>query len=338
MRPEELIINTNNFILAKLIGINWKSNGLASPFMVLNDAGTLLTTILTKIEPEKPLIIDCKHVINEVDRSLESFFSAIHNTNRPVIFVNHDGLAPKIDTYTSEFCNGLEYRKPPNSNVIIIGSPPGTIQFEKLESKISDLVASEVKNYIARSFIKNENDEFALLPSTPMQSNGVFNAGIIIANPKWFYWTCIALFELLVTKLSETGFNTLGSQKKVKLLSVSLRASPFASVVSFLSGFPLEIIDQLGPKHKIFDIHTLEDIQSETNTEYLYFGDYTAGGTEIKIAKTYASVSGAGLSKAFVLGSLHHPKVFIDYFDLYPLARLKQLGCGVEYRFFDIGE
>ncbi|MNL43899.1 hypothetical protein D3C87_1664380 [compost metagenome] len=166
------------------------------------------------------------------------------------------------------------------------------------------------------------------MSSTPLKATGVFDASKIINNHASFYWTCLELADLLKSLIND---RKITFKKEVRILAVNMKASPFASVVSLLLDIPLVTIDHSGPKHKIYDIDILDDLQNLRNYTYVYLGDFCIGGTEIKIAQTYARISNSELNTAIVIGAYFNNDHFNPSFQLFSLVNINGLHPNAQF-------
>ena len=115
----------------------------------------------------------------------------------------------------------------------------------------------------------------------------------------------------------------------LKLLSVSLRSAPFASAISQLLDYPIQTIEFLGPKRNT--LNPKPNVKHEKN-EYLYIGDYSFAGTEIRITQMFAHLNNGKLRHAFVLGSLFSKDRFSDL-DLHAMVDLRE-NTSAQYEIF----
>jgi hypothetical protein len=315
-------LNYRDFVYVRLKGLIWATNGLRSPSNIEQNAGKILHDVLMTIHPEKSLVVDCKGVSATVDHSLDAFFKNIPNVNREIVFSNISSLEKEIKSGVGEFCQSVDKIEPANSTCLVI-RPEKKLEYSKINSLVDEMLTEEISRYIKGCFGKFKDGNFHFMHSTPFFASGLYNSSIIISDPIMFYWTCIKLSNVLEKIIDDFKIGSINNP--IKLLSVSLRGSPFAVAMGLLTGKPVETIDHLGPKHKLFDSDVLENIKRGISVTYIYIGDFTFGGTEIKIAKAYAELNSCSLDHAIVLGSLHTSEMFDHNFKLHPLANLNAL-------------
>lgn len=312
----------SGFVYVRLKGLIWAYIGLTNPNNVDKSAGDALAEICTEIEPSIPLLIDCNGVSGITDHAWDSLFIEINRTKREIIFINYQKIEQKINLTRKELCGSMKIQNNDHSFIIYSSS----IQFKlnsSYEKEIDDKITDRIKSYVDKSFHKYENDEMKLLASTPIYSNGEFDAANLVSNPEMFYWTTIRLADKVEEVIQ--NFRVGGMSNSPKLLTVSLRSSPFAAAIGLMLGLSIETVDHLGPIIKNFEVD-----YSTTNNEFIYIGDFAVGGTEIKISKTYALMRNSKLEHAIVIGSLFPDDVFKE-FKLHSLISLQKSEVGVKY-------
>jgi hypothetical protein len=232
-----------------------------------------------------------------------------------------------------------------NSEYTLEGNPGGTAtvfgadldknRTAALRDEAADLEQVRLRKFVADCFHphldNNQKPVMQRMESTLLWANGVFDARVLISNPSTFTWVCLAMADQLDGLLARE--NVPPGPKR--LLSVSLRGSPFAAAASLISQaqLPVEIVDHMGPKHRILEEHRLERLGEQA--QYIFFGDFVVGGTELKVAMTYAHTRECSLNHAVVIGALKEPK---DYFassgiEVLPLVSLPQVHDGVRIVF-----
>ena len=313
-------LSNSKWTYASVYGLVWISSGLKLPTNLEENASDNLIKIYNEINTDQPLIIDFRNIIDAVDRALDELFKAFQTGTREVILVNYENIAGLIDSRTVE-----HYHKESKSICLDGGAcfkilNPLSLDGNEVLESIETLRAEKIKSYVQNSFSEFENPKY--LSSTPIKASGVYDASKIISNHTAFYWICLELSQKL-TDLLNSG--NLELKKEPRLLSVNLKSCPFASVVSLLNNIPLVTIDHLGPKHKVHDLDILDGLENHKQYSYIYIGDFCVGGTEIKIAKTYAGISNSDLNTAMVIGSYFDSQVFEQSFDLHALVSIENL-------------
>ncbi|MBL0883087.1 MAG: hypothetical protein IBJ16_07055 [Chitinophagaceae bacterium] len=312
-------ISFTDFIYVRLTLIVWVSNGLVNVTNLQKDAADLLSEIYEKYEFDKPLIIDCKDVTNVVDHSWDDLFKKMKTFKRNVFFINSIALREKISGAFEEFCqhSGYTYVKKENHCSITFDQ-----RFEydsTIWTSIQKKLSAYCKDMILDSFRPHDHGEMKMLSSTPFYANGEYTASKLIIKRESFIWLSICFADLIRNTIEHQQIGKV-SGLPIKLLSVSLRSAPFASAVCQLLNYPLQTIEFLGPKRNILNYKSLAKHGKEG---YLYIGDYSFAGTEIRITQMYSYLNSAVLKHAFVLGSLFENDRFPD-FELYAMVNLQE--------------
>ncbi|MDP2237857.1 MAG: hypothetical protein Q8J88_15610 [Bacteroidales bacterium] len=329
------ILIHQHFLYCRLQGLIWETNGLNTSFNLDTITGGVLSTIYREEEKRFPLIINCNGIIDNDDHGFSPIFSLIDEIKRPIYFLNSNHLIIRFRRLRDEFIKGDFNVNEPDKKTFIISLKRKALDAEELYPSCEILENDLIKEFVYNCFEKFNDDLILRLPSTPIAANGVFNSSNLISDPKSFMWISIKLSDKLNSFLKET----LAKDKNlntIKLLSVSLRSSPFAAAIGLLNKIEIDVIDHLGPKNKIFDIEELQNIfWTEQYQEYIYIGDFIFGGTEVKIAQAYAVLTGCKLEKALVIGSLFPVESFSDCFNLSSLIDLKGLNEGAKFALFE---
>ncbi len=312
-----------DFVYIRVTGMIWCYNGLTNPNNLDKDAGDAIKDVYLSIEREKPIIIDCKGVSGVTDHSWDILFKSINNTKREIIFINFQSISQKINASKVEFCTSLKMKSEDDSFSIYNNS----LKIKSLDNinvLVDKHIVSTIKEMVQRSFTEYPNGEMKLLSSTPVYSNGEFDASDLISHQKSFYWISLKLSDVvkeLIQKYRIGGINS-----KIKILAVSLRSSPFAAAVSLLLGLQIETVDHFGP---IFRNYEPDASTSDVN-EYIYIGDFSVGGTEIKISKTYAHLKKSMLNHAVVIGSLLSSDCYKEFM-MHSIVLLRDCSPNVKY-------
>ena len=302
-----------NYVLTRMQNIVWVTRGLGLSYMIEKDGGDMLAKIVQEVNPEKPLVVNfCR--INEIDdHALDSFFDSVLATNRTVIILEGNHLFAKIETLKKG--KSIPTTNDPGNRIIKIGTETN-IDFDAIERERIELM----KNFVTTS-VKNCFEKFPeerRMSSTPILTNGEFNSNRLIYDVKTFMW----LTTFMADELQKIINNC--QKPQIKLLCASLRGAPFAASLAMLLKVPVDTIDHLGPKHKVFDKKFLSRLEKGTN--YIFIGDFSIGGTEIKIAKTYTEFKSCNLNHALVIGNYIDSSHFKSDFELSALLDLKALG------------
>jgi hypothetical protein len=315
----------SELVYVRLSVLIWIKNGLISIINLPKDAGDLLEDTYSNVEPDKPLVVDCKGVSNLIDHSWDFLFKAIKEKDRQIIFVNCTQLEEKIYMSHKEFCKAASIERKNQAIIIAKNS------FEYIESTwgvINRFLLDSFKKTIVKSFRKHKDGQKKLLSSTPFYANGEYNANKILASRYDFIWICIYFSDFIQEIIEREKIGNLN--RPLRLLSVSLRSTPIASSVSLLLNIPLVTVEYLGPQRN--PIHSYGFLKG-SGFEILYLGDFSFAGTEIRISKMYASFNNCSLNHAFVLGSLLPKESFSD-FSLHSIVNLKEINTVAEYSLF----
>ena len=322
MRDKILTHKSEFFIYTSIQAIIWAGNGLKTPSNIELNTGKILSEILDDTEDDLCLIVDFKGVIQKIDHALKPFFMALSVCDKEVIFINHSNIEDKLHSYIIElvmpkrpvfdFSSNIKHFKNKHNDF------SKHIAYSDIQKRIDTLLASYVNNSVKNSFLPFK-DGPNLLPATALKATGIFNAALIIAEPKKFLWTCLLMAQL-VERLKER------IKEPIKILTVSQYASTFALTVGLLTELETDIIDQIGPEVRIYNQDELDNIRySDVLYNYVYVGDFTIGGTEIKVAKAYAESFQCSLDYAVVIGTLFNAEVYKDNFQLNCLVELDGL-------------
>lgn len=320
------VLNHQDFVYCRMKALIWAANGTFLPTLVQRNAGEMLATLLSSEKDGKPLIVNCQGVLNVDDHSVGPLNEALKLAHRQLVFTNAKPIEPLLTRYIES----------PRSSHSKDGDC--TIQFghnainleglEKLLSGVAPLERSEVSRLVKESF-KPFEDGPQRLTSTPILATGVFNARRLISNPQSFIWICLLLSERLEGLLQK---QLLDPPDAVRLLAVSLRGSPFAAALGALNSLPIEIVDHLGPKHRILEEYTLR--RRDSRLTYIYVGDFVIGGSELRVAEAYANATGCSLKHALVIGTLLPPTAYSLGDKLAALIPLREVDPNVKYQVF----
>ena len=314
-----------DFVYTRLQAIIWAKSGLLSPQTIHQSAGDCLTEIYEHVKTEIPLVVSCKR-IKEIaaNKALDIFFTSSKTNNRKIIFVHieNDSLKNSLIEIINRI--GINDHTSTKYELCICNDKIIPNDLSEIISKMEiDIVKNAVKSCY-KAFVNGNKG----LVSTSIEASGEFDATKIISNPKQFLWTSLLMadeFEKLKVEIQKKNEeNKTSDYTELKLISVSLRSSPFVSSVGLLTNTGYDTIDHLGPKHKLFDIEILVTIKK--NILYIFIGDFVAGGTEIKIAQTYINLLDCKLKYSIVIGSLLKAEAFKEHFTLKPIVFLKQVG------------
>ena len=328
MITELLTIPADHFVYTNVQAIIWAGSGLKSPSNIELNTGNILADIYKLQSIDKCLIVDFKGVIQQVDHSLKPFFIAMATIDREVILLNHSDIEDQIHTYIrhyllnrrsiSDYSSDIKHIKAKGTDV------SRKVRIEDINERITTLMDSYITGVVSNCFQLFEGPPRPL-KSTPLLATGIYNAMLIVSDPKKFLWTCIMIASKVLSIKDILN-------EPLKILSVSLGASTIALTVGLLTELKVDLIDQIGPETKIFDRDELDNIHYDQSPyNYIYVGDFTIGGTEIKIAKAYADAYFCSLEHAVVIGSLFDKELYKEAFELYYLVKLDQVNENAKY-------
>jgi hypothetical protein len=326
------IIRTQDFVYLRLQALVWAEPSTSSPSTVTQPVGNILGQVIAQQSTDLPLVINCFGISCIHDRSMAAVSSEIECSAVPLIFLGADGIN---DQLRSGMCD-----RPPDATYkslaygLLAVYQKGDQSSAQAEHWCKEALEAEQKHIerIVRNSYKAFDEGMSRLASTPLLASGIFNARGLISNPIAFTWISL----LMAQKLDEVAKQTAPS----RLLAVSLRGSPFAAALGFLSSITFEIVDHVGPRQKILEEYSVKPYVR--GTPYIYVGDFVIGGTELKVAEMYAATKGCPLKHAIVIGSLLSPQ---DYgqaagnsgaanLHVHPLVNLQHICPNAKYELF----
>jgi hypothetical protein len=312
-----------------LLCLNWRCNGIHDAKTVTSRTGDLLRAIVDALTTGTPLFINCDMVTHIVDDALFPVETALQKRKIVMVFYNaSQALAAKLGQNNLE----VAWKQTDDRHTVVwsqtrypLNKPAATItRIAKAEEKF-------VIDHIKKCF-RPHTPPFRL-DSTPLIANGTFDAGRIIQAPP--------LFARTITYLS-TKFLTWADLAKLpivydlKLIAVSMRASPFALALQSLTevGSSVEVVEHFGPLARF--LNPVDNNLAGRARAYVYIGDFLVGGTELKLAEFYCRSNGANLCAACVLGSALPPSDYKRDFPILALTNLRKLQPKFKAGFFDI--
>lgn len=320
-----------HYIRASLVV--WRINGPSRIKNIDADAGQKLNDLIeSKKDDHLPFVIDFKGILTQTDSSLISLFTNIINSKKEIYFINCQSIKQPLRDLYDEFNSDGQADLSDIEDVLILHFTEKLklkYRYNELRLKINEFLDSEISEIVKGTFIPNDEkkDVFKPLPSTPILATGLFDASIIISNPNYFTWVCIRMADMVDEIIIE---NTL---LNAQLLSVSLRASPFANAISLLLDIPMRTVDHLGPFQKVLDFESFNQY-SIPNTNYIFIGDFIVGGTELKLAHLFARYYASDLKYAIVLGDVFGSNRFV-HFSISSITKLQGLNDRCKYALFE---
>lgn len=324
---KNLFIDSPNFVYLRVQWFTWQTGGLLSIGNFTPESAQVINQITNEVRTDYPIVLDFKDIENEMQGAFMELVQNINSQNRKVVFWNYIQLDQVINRYLTEI--GLNISQKKTGNFLLLNSDGNDNLLNDLETAIVQECQNEIQRIIGRSFQLFDSKDYEFLTSTPIMATGEFNAANIISIPRDFILVSLALSDKLQQVLAQ---KTVGLNKH-RILSVSMRGSIFASVISVINDMDIDIVDHLGPKQMILEYDVIENLKNNNEfDEYIYVGDFTVGGTEVKMARTFASLNDIFLSEAIVLGSLTSPNIFATQFNLHQLCSLKNLESEAKYK------
>ena len=328
---KHLFILKDKFVYTRLQGLIWAGDGLQFNSKVNINAGNILLRIIENEKTDLPLIVNCKRVTC-FDESVYRIIKE-SNVERKIIFIHIEEsfFSPFVSELTT-MLGGLSQTLP---KVHLIATNHTSLNYSLQEYKNfiesgDETEKEQLTSIVKKSFVYFDCVDHKILkqlPSTAFFSTGEFDASVIISSPEYFHWVALNLSDLVeqfVKQINDEKADEYGC----RLISVSLRASPFAAAVSLLTPeLKFDTVDHLGPKHKLFDIDFFEKLKTNVKEKvrYIYLGDFLIGGTELKIAQTYVQIYGFDLRHAAVIGSYFEDSRFSNDFEIKSLIKLQDL-------------
>lgn len=331
------VIHDKDFGYTRMKGLVWVAEGLTNSTMMNEEGGKKLAELLEKENLGTGLVVvNCQGMLSLGQHALRPVEAQLKNKPQQLLFMNSGDIKNELDMYFG----GQNIDKSTDSScggITLIHSKNKRMSIEEAKKIVTSAVSLE-KGFLGK-LIGECFDEYSnglrRMTSTPLLTNGIFNARALISNPEAFMWVCLSMVEQLERLIVDVK-NPVPIMN-TKLLAVSLRGSPFAAAVRLLSGLKLEIevVDHMGPKHKILEEHSFAG--SSRGVNYIYIGDFLIGSTELKIAQTYIYTKGCILKHAIVIGSALEPKAYGMSVNIIPLVKLEDcdIGVSLEYHFLE---
>lgn len=308
------ILSSEPIHYARMQGLILAAGALQRPQAIASDTGNLLANILTALPKGAMLVVDCKNISFFDDHALEPVSRALATKRSSLLLIDTANISGDLTTVihapiraSSEEGGRFQF--------IFCGheSPPNNV--EKIFSDCQKLEADAVQRALKASVTHFSPRRLA---STPVTTNVAYDARKILSSPRHFIWITLLLADELRTVLQE-----LKSPRTPVVMAVSLRASPFAVAAALLTSTPCEIIDHMGPTPKILEDQFMFD--SRGQQESIYLGDFCIGGTEIRIAQTYALLRGRSMRRGLVIGSLVEEPSAFSGIQLHSLTKLRSI-------------
>lgn len=335
--PSHIPVVRDQFVYVRASAIIWSISGFHNCMRFEKSAADYVIFLLQTYGRSKPVILSMKDVDGIADHALVELGSYIKSNNCTLILIELNKLAnlrsngvtkDEIDRIFPDLNSlmslpGLNHSKIDDNYYFGIVPDNELLRSQAaIRKEISSIEENILKEAIEGSYIPFEEKKRPLY-STSLYASGEFDASHIISDPKYFMWISLRLadeFRLLL--------DLVDSKYETRILSVSLRGSPFAAAIALISGINFDVIDHLGPRQRLYDYSSIEPRPS--GIEYIYVGDFVCGGTEIKIAQTFTKMHGSNLSHALVIGSAQAKEAY-QAFTLHSLMNLKSVIPNLKY-------
>ena len=322
------VICNENLVYARMKGIVWCAEGLKYPNMIRPLAGKELACLVKEKKPDDAFVVNCQGVVDIDDHALDAVKKALDETSREVIFIN----AKPIETYLNNYLGPpiASYHSSPEECTIVYsrGQSINAKKAERLSKRALDLERKHLGKLVKGCFVPNANG-WERMSSTPLLATGIFNARSLITDPSAFVKICLVMAEE-VEKVVQKKKPLSG-----RLFAVSLRGSPFASAVYLLNDreLEIEIVDHMGPRHKILEEYSLAIGTRAEN--YICVGDFIIGGTQLKIAQMYVHSKACSLDYAVVIGCALDPEDYHIPMKIVPIVDLSKCCPMAMFKFME---
>jgi len=326
------LLDHKDFSYVRLLAVTWHANVL-TPSMCTSLAGARLLQWVEQLN--QPLIVNCAGISTIEDHSLTSLENFLTSNGRAVAFLVANGNERLANEIHSEL--KAAYVCSESIGQYEVSVYGGRSQAKALQSSMEDFVG-QIKNlehdFVTKA-VRNCYKHFKTperLDSTPLLASGRLNARALISDPIQFTWISLLFAEQFERVIEEARPRTNG------VLAVSLRASPFAAAVRLLAHTcspSLEIIDHIGPRHDLLEASVGEP--DMYGREYILIADFVVGGTELKIARTYAMSQGATIKNAIAIGAFLSGDAYDKNIALKSLINIPEVVPELTYQFVSQG-
>lgn len=291
-------------IYTRLQAVSWTTENLTTPSTLVANAGVALAALLSTAE--LPLVVNCIGVNSIDDHSIDELRTQLQDAqtkNSLVLFESNVNFSQNLREQLGEPAHSFQES---GATVHVYGiKPPNRDETEGWIRICRETEHTFVLKKVNDCFRPNDGGKMTRLTSTPFLSNGIFNARQLITDRDAFVWITLRLSDQI------RQWVVANPNSDLRLLAVSLRASPFAAAVNIFSrDLRVEIVDHLGPKYQVLEEYRIGERLTHTN--YLYVADFIIGGTELKIAENYARIRGSRIVACFSIGALLEDSAYSD--------------------------
>lgn len=316
---------TGRFAYTRMRAITWSSTGLIYFNQIQARSGRALADMLVAQIASEPVYVNCRGVHKADDYALEPIGEVIKEGRFTFIL---GGVSSALEQDIQRMLPAPNRKTDDGeSSILAWGPEAGRVNLKAIATvEAPKLEMDAAERWIREAFVPFQDGKLHRLSSTPILASGVFNAQLLVADPIRFSWLCLLMAERLERELWNSQLTN------PRLLSASLRASPFAAAVSELMEPKMDVavVDHLGPKREIVE-HDLVDFEDE-RVDYIYFADFILIGTELKLAQSYAHSRGARLKYAAAIGCLFDAKIYGSDLCVTSLTNLASCAKQAKYR------
>jgi hypothetical protein len=321
-------LKSATFDYTRLKGVIWCTDGLEHPTCVTASACKACVSWLGNQKAKRPLVVNCSGMRSIADHALDGLATVIED-GHCIIFTNTDAICGEI---IGQYPDKTYPRTVFGDRFIIFGKvQPVWAKPDALDSEIANTEHSFIEQAL--------KDSFELFPegprrlaSTPFLANGVCDLGKILSDPSRFLWVSLLMaerFEKFVRGVPAPAATKVSGE--LRLLAVSLRASPMAVAVALLSEQKVDIIDHMGPIQRILEEDRIAG--AARRRSYVFIADFLVGGTELKIAKTFAYLRGSEVCHALAFGSYLASEDYTAGMEIDSLGNMKKSCTGLTLQF-----
>ena len=197
--PETLpIISTDDGLYVRLKAVIWQSVGLGFANNLPSSVGTKLTTLLARVKQGGLFVVNCSGVSTiDQQHGLASLKEQLVKSSGAVVFLaeNPTFIGDLKDALGAPF---VEF--PVEGETIGLGYGRVVKQAKALQKLVALFRAAEkeaTSKAVGDCFELHSDKKLHRLHSTPIRSNGIFNARELISDPRTFSLISLQLAERL---------------------------------------------------------------------------------------------------------------------------------------------
>ena len=307
----------------------WPSPTLEDPFLISEDFFSRILDLPNERLKNTIIVIDFTdksqtEYFEVSDQNFESLENDLDATNTGVIFY---GVCQSLyeELEHSNLKSKWTISQPGNSKLRVIGyfckqlnwcpdkfEKSKTTWYKSIDKKIND------------SWSEFGDELEIRLPSTPLNAKGFYNAQEILADPSTFSRITIALSRLYSNQQSrlEDIVENKGYDE-IKFLALSLRASPFVGALSALQHKGFTVIAP-GINSKVINEFVANPLSPRV--AYVLVSDFVVGGTELRIAESFANHRQSIVASCLCLGKVLDSESYSDFVMIESLTNIVNKG------------